>query len=113
MAALLAHLPIATIILAAAAGLKGLWDAILALRAKTRARTLLSGKLSTDRILQRTIGRTDHDGAKIDATAAALVHALGDLSPRDLERVRQGLQQTSKSGELRYINTLTAGTKGS
>jgi hypothetical protein len=101
-------IPIGAIGFAAIAGGIGLFGAILDLRAKVRARDVLSRKATSDPALQQLINQTGTPSKLALETASKTISnaLIGELPDSDQKRVEEGLHQTSKAGESRYINML-------
>jgi hypothetical protein len=118
-------IPIGAIGFAAIAGGIGLFEAILDLRAKVRARDVLSRKATSDPALQQLINQIGEQPTPssarfptragtgtpsklaLEMASKTISNALiGELPDSDQKRVEEGLHQTSKAGESRYINML-------
>jgi hypothetical protein len=86
----------------------GLKEAFLDLRAKARARKVLSRKAVSDPALQQLIKQTTPPSeVALETASKAISSALaGELSDSDRKRIEEGLHQASKSGERRYISML-------
>lgn len=103
-------LPLAGVV-AGFSAIKGVVDAWKGLRAKSRVRAKLAGKIGSDAELQRlaSIARErDLNTTEVRAAADVIMARLKelDLSERDRELIAQGLTQRSKSGEQRYVTEL-------
>jgi len=87
--------------------IKGALDALLGLRAKHRARTELAKQLEADPALKQRVMKL-LDESNLAGAPNAISESLAALSKEDLRRIEQGLRQSSKSGEQRYITDLAA-----
>jgi hypothetical protein len=106
-----AVIPIVGSILAAIAamvGSFGLLEAILDFRAKRKARDVLSRIIQDDPELRSLIEQSKKPSEEdIEKVSSAVSKALeNELSPGDMQRVDEGLHQSNKSNEWRYIHML-------
>jgi hypothetical protein len=110
------HVPIALaqivgtilVAIAALAGSFGLLETILDFRAKRKARDVLSRIIQDNPELRSLINQSEKPSEEdIERASSAIYKALeNELSPLDLQRVEEGLHQSNKSNEWRYINML-------
>jgi hypothetical protein len=94
--------------IAAVVGSFGLLEAILDFRAKRKARDVLSRIIQDNPELRSLINQSEKPSEEdIERASSAIYKALeNELSPLDLQRVEEGLHQSNKSNEWRYINML-------
>ncbi|MGB6325433.1 MAG: hypothetical protein WBG11_06550 [Methylocella sp.] len=102
-------IPITATAVAGIAGVIGLVEIILDLRAKARARDVLSRKAVDDPELKELVNQMTISSGRValETASKAISNALaGELRESDLRRVEEGLHQAKKSDERRYINML-------
>jgi hypothetical protein len=108
--ALLEAIPVATLVVAAAAATRGIWQVVYGLLAKRAAQKVIVRRTGSDKQLRNLVehfgeGRPAH--ADIEAAAKTIRESLkGELTETELRRVDKGLNQSNKSGERRYIEDL-------
>jgi hypothetical protein len=100
-------IPITAMAVAGIAMLINFVGIILDLRAKARARDVLSRKAVDDPELKELINQISSGVIASETASKAISNALaGELHESDLRRVEEGLHQVNKSGERQYINML-------
>lgn len=104
--------PVTAIIAAGMAVIRGIWKTISGLVAKKAAREVLARKKASDPPLQNLANRLivgDMHGVELEQAVKIIEASLeGDLSKTKLSLVNEGLNQSSKAGERRFIKNLIA-----
>ncbi len=103
-------IPAATLIVAAATVTRTIWEAARGLLAKRKARKVIALQAASNEQLRNVVqqfGERRPADAEIEAAAKTIGESLkGQLSEPQLRRISQGLNQSNKSGERRYIEDL-------
>jgi hypothetical protein len=114
--ALLEVIVVATLVAAAATITRSIWEAVSGLRAKRAAQEVIARRTASDEQLRRVVkqfGQGRPADALVEVAAETIRESLkNELSKTELRRVGQGLNQSNKSGERRYIEALLAGSGG-
>jgi hypothetical protein len=103
-------IPILTAFATAAAGAEGVRQAVQGLLAKRAAKKVLARRIKSDERLRYFIHRFS-EGRPADAEVEAVGEVIneylkGEVTDAELRRVNQGLHQSNKSAERRYIEDL-------
>jgi hypothetical protein len=103
----LGFVPIISFGLGVLSAVAGVISAGLVMRAKTRAKVVLSHKAELSRYRRLADKSKRPSLAEIDRASDAIVRILDtELSKDDQRRVYQGLHQSNKVGEWRFISEL-------
>ena len=96
---------------AVVAASREVWEAVAAVLAKRAAQTAIARRAEFDEQLRNLVihlgGKERLGDADLETAAAIIRQSLKtELSSREFRRVDQGLSQSSRSGERRYIEDL-------
>src|SRR5712691_6935856 len=98
-------LPIVALVMSIVAAAMTLWNAILALRAKERARDILHAETSVHELIE-IASRRPLNQEETERARRIIESAAQHLVEKDRILIDKGLNQSSKSGERRYIHDL-------
>ena len=107
--AILEVIPAATLVVAVAAVTRTVWETVGGLLAKRAAQRVIARRTESDEQLRNLVKQFSERPADTDVEAAAktITESLkAELSKTELRRIGQGLNQSNKSGERRYIEDL-------
>jgi hypothetical protein len=104
-------LPILSIVTALGAAAKGIWQSISGIRAKQAAQKALSTAGDEETVKQvlrrvREGGLSDTELGKAASDIQKYLASTGKITNRELRQVSEGLNQSNKGGERRYIEDL-------
>jgi hypothetical protein len=104
-------IPVAAMAVSVVAFARGLWQSVWGLLAKRAAHKVLADRIGSDEALQQMVqivGKDQLTASEVEKLSKTLGEYLKntDLTKGELRRVAEGLNQSNKVGERRYIEDL-------